>query len=293
MNVAIITGVSGGGKSKAADWFEDQGYYCIDNMPPSLVKNFVELSSANGDGPMDKVAFVIDIRGTKDYYKIENCVDYLKSLEGIESKVVYIDASTSTLVKRYNESRRNHPLNGGKATAQVIEEEKQILAGVRKKADCIIDTTKMKVAAFNTELAKAILGEQDQNTFTVNISSFGFKYGIPTESDIQVDMRFIPNPYYVKSLKPLTGNNKKVANYVLKHEVSQEFIKNFYATVSAMIPGYIAEGKYHINIAFGCTGGHHRSVAMANKFAEIFTEEGYRVTLIHRDLDFVAKGDKK
>lgn len=291
MQIAIITGVSGGGKSKAADWFEDQGYYCIDNMPPQLVKNFVELSLVNKNS--EKYAFVVDIRGTKEYAEIEKCVDYIKSLEEIESVVLYIDASTSTLVKRYNETRRNHPLNGGKATVQIIEEEKQILTGVRKKADYVIDTTKMKVSAFNAEIAKAVLGESDESTFTVNISSFGFKYGIPAESDIQVDMRFIPNPYYVKSLKNLTGNNKKVSDYVLKHDISKEFIKNFHATVNSMIPGYIAEGKYHINIAFGCTGGHHRSVAMANEFARIFKEEGKRVTLVHRDLDFVKKGDKK
>lgn len=293
MKVAIITGVSGGGKSKAADWFEDHGYYCIDNMPPQLVKNFIELSANKPDAEEQKVAFVIDIRGTKEYAEIEKCINNLRAVEGVESTVLYVDASTSTLVKRYNESRRNHPLNAGKATAEVIEKEKQILEGVRKSADFVIDTTRMKVPAFNAELAKAMLGESDQNTFTVNISSFGFKYGIPAESDIQVDMRFIPNPYYVKSLKNLTGNNKKVSEYVLKYDVSKEFIKNFHATVSAMIPGYIAEGKYHINIAFGCTGGHHRSVAMANEFAKIFTEEGYRVTLVHRDLDFVAKGDKK
>lgn len=291
MQIAIITGVSGGGKSKAADWFEDQGYYCIDNMPPQLVKNFVELSLVNKKS--EKYAFIVDIRGTKEYAEIEKCVDYIKSVEEVDSLVLYIDASTSTLVKRYNETRRNHPLNAGQATAQIIEEEKQILSGVRKKADYIIDTTKMKVAAFNNELARVVLGESDESTFTVNITSFGFKYGIPTESDIQVDMRFIPNPYYVKSLKNLTGNNKKVSEYVLKYDISKEFIKNFHATVNSMIPGYIAEGKYHINIAFGCTGGHHRSVAMANEFARIFKEEGKRVTLVHRDLDFVKKGDKK
>lgn len=292
MKVVIISGLSGAGKTRAADWFEDQGYYCIDNMPPQLVKNFMDLSLQSSN-QIEKVAFVADVRGGDFFRELETCVDSLRQMQGVDSTVLFIEASVNTVVKRYNETRRKHPLTGGRATARVIEDERIMLEGVRSKADFIIDTTHMKVADFNMELSRIMLGDDMESTFNINLASFGYKYGIPTESDIQIDMRFIPNPYYVKSLKPLTGNNKKVSSYVLKFEITQKFIQNFTNMVTELIPGYIREGKYHLNVAVGCTGGHHRSVAVANELGRIFKEKGYRVTVTHRDLDFIAKGDKK
>ena len=292
MKVVIISGMSGAGKTRAADWFEDQGYYCIDNMPPQLVKNFLELSMTNST-PIEKVAFVADIRSGDFFEDLESCIDNLRKTDGVESTLLFIEASVDTLVKRYNETRRNHPLSGGRATPKIIEQEREMIRPLRSKADVIIDTTHMKVSDFNLEMAKSFLGDEVQPAFNINISSFGYKFGIPTEADIIVDMRFIPNPFYVNSLRHLTGNNRKVSNYVLKFDISQQFIKDFESTIEHLIPGYIKEGKYHLNIGFGCTGGHHRSVAMANEMAKRFKEKGYRVTVTHRDLDFVAKGDKK
>lgn len=292
MKVIIITGLSGAGKTRAADWLEDQGFYCIDNMPPQLVRNFLDLTLQTPHS-IEKVAFVADVRGGVFFKELESCIDELRRRDGVESRVLFIEASVSTIVRRYNETRRNHPLTGGKATAKVIEDEIRMLRGVRKKADYIIDTTNMKVSDFNLELSRILLGSEAGSVFNINITSFGYKYGIPSECDVQVDMRFIPNPFYVKSLKNLTGNNKKVSDYVLKFEITKTFIQDFDAMVGHIVPGYIREGKYHLNIAFGCTGGHHRSVAMANEMGRIFREEGYRVTVTHRDLDFVVKGDRK
>ena len=289
MKIVIVTGMSGAGKTKAADWLEDQGYYCIDNMPPKLVMNFVELSMTNG---MDKIAFVADVRGGEFFSDLVEVIDQLKSSEQIESEVFFVDASTPTLVRRFNETRRHHPLASGKVTQAVIEEERARLESVRKKADFIIDTSTMKVADFNLAMRRIFLGKEG-NQFNINVTSFGFKHGIPSESDIMVDVRFIPNPYYVKSLKKLTGNNKKIVNYVFKSDLANEFVDKYHALIKELIPGYIHEGKYHLNIAFGCTGGHHRSVAIANKMAELFHGDGYRVTVTHRDLDFIAKGISK
>jgi UPF0042 nucleotide-binding protein len=283
--------MSGAGKTQAADWFEDQGYYCIDNMPPTLIKNFLELS-ASDTNRIEKVAFVTDVRGGEFFEELETCIDELKSNDSLESMVLYLEASNASLVRRFNETRRNHPLTGGKATYDVIEDERLKLKPVRKRADMIIDTTNMKTSDFYLELGRIFLGNESANAFSINISSFGYKYGIPTESDMLIDVRFIPNPFYVSSLKKLTGNNKKVSSYVLKFDITKDFIKGFVETVNRLIPGYINEGKYHLNIAFGCTGGHHRSVAVANEVARIFKEEGKRVTVTHRDLDFVSKGSK-
>lgn len=292
MKIIIVTGMSGAGKTKAADWLEDQGFYCIDNMPPKLVMNFVDLSKANG---MDKIAFVADIRGGEFFSDLVEVIDQLKKQEDIESAVFFVDASTPTLVRRFNETRRHHPLDPlapGKVNQSIIEDERARLESVRKKADYIIDTSTMKVADFNMAMTRIFLGSKG-NQFNINVTSFGFKYGIPSESDIMVDVRFIPNPYYIKSLKPLTGNNKKIVNYVFKSELANEFVDRYHALIKELIPGYIHEGKYHLNVAFGCTGGHHRSVAIANKMAELFKADGFRVTVTHRDLDFIAKGDSK
>ena len=289
MKIIIVTGMSGAGKTKAADWLEDQGFYCIDNMPPKLVMNFVDLSKANG---MDKIAFVADIRGGEFFSDLVEVIDQLKKQEDIESAVFFVDASTPTLVRRFNETRRHHPLAPGTVNQSIIEDERARLESVRKKADYIIDTSTMKVADFNMAMTRIFLGSKG-NQFNINVTSFGFKYGIPSESDIMVDVRFIPNPYYIKSLKPLTGNNKKIVNYVFKSELANEFVDRYHALIKELIPGYIHEGKYHLNVAFGCTGGHHRSVAIANKMAELFKADGFRVTVTHRDLDFIAKGDSK
>lgn len=292
MKVVIISGMSGAGKTKAADWFEDQGYYCIDNMPPALVSNFLELTSA-GDTGIEKAAFVADLRGKNFFKDLETCIDNLRKADNVETTVLFIEASTDSIVHRYNKTRRQHPLTGGKATREVIEKERQELEPIRKKADVVIDTTKKKVAEFNMEMNRIFLGNESGSRFNINITSFGYKYGIPTETDMTFDMRFIPNPFYVNSLRELTGNNRKVSSYVMKFDITKDFISQADKLINTLIPGYIKEGKYHLNIAFGCTGGHHRSVAVANEMARIFEEQGYRVTVNHRDLGYVKKGAGK
>ncbi len=288
MKVVIITGMSGAGRSRAANWFEDQGYYCVDNMPPALIDNFLEMASV-GTNRIDKVAFVADLRGGSFFRKLSTTIDDLRKRPGIELTVLYIEAAPEEIVRRYNEVRRNHPLTGAAASLDVIEEERQKLEEIRKKADLVLDTTNLKVAEMNAELDKVFFGGRGASNFAINISSFGFKYGIPSESDVMFDVRFLPNPYWVPSLKKLTGNNKKVVSYIFRNGMADQFVDSVHILLRAMVPGYINEGKYHLNIAFGCTGGHHRSVAIANAVAEKFKADGMRVRVNHRDLDLQNK----
>ena len=289
MKVAIITGMSGAGRSRAADWFEDQGYYCVDNMPPALIKNFLDMTSADSNR-IEKVAFVTDLRMGSFFGELAKVIDNLRKAPGTELTVLFLEASANELVRRYNEVRRSHPMTGGKASRTVINEEKELLAEIREKSDFIIDTTHLKVAQLNVELEKYINGGNAKSKFCINFSSFGFKYGIPSEADIVIDVRFLPNPYYVPSLKKLTGRNKKIKDYIFRSELADQFITMEHELLLTVIPGYISEGKYHLNVAFGCTGGHHRSVAVAEAMAEIFAREDYRVTIEHRDMELQNKG---
>lgn len=283
MEVVIITGLSGAGKTKAADWFEDRDYYCIDNMPPALIKNFIDLA-LSGSRQIEKAAFVIDIRGGQFLGGIEDIVGELAADDGIDFKILYIEASNETLIRRYKENRRIHPLSMAPISKEIIEQERGLLAGLRGQATYIIDTSFLKVADFNSQLDSLFNDGKEKETFLIDIQSFGFKKGVPMEADIVMDVRFIPNPYYVPSLKHLTGNNKKVSQYVLKQSVTKEFIESLHEMLARLIPCYVKEGKYSLRIAFGCTGGQHRSVAVANEMARIFREEGRRVTLEHREL---------
>lgn len=283
MEVVIITGLSGAGKTKAADWFEDRDYYCIDNMPPALIKNFIELA-LSGNRQIEKAAFVIDIRGGQFLGAFGDIVGELAEDKNLDLKILYIEASDETLVRRYKENRRVHPLSMAPISKDIIAKEREMLAGLRTRATYIIDTSFLKVAEFNSQLDNLFNDGNETESFLIDIQSFGFKKGVPQEADIIMDVRFIPNPYYVPSLKHLTGNNKKVSQYVLKHSVTKEFIESLHTMLARIIPCYVKEGKYSLRIAFGCTGGQHRSVAVANEMARIFREEGRRVTLEHREL---------
>ena len=283
MEVVIITGLSGAGKTKAADWFEDRDYYCIDNMPPALIKNFIELA-LSGNRQIEKAAFVIDIRGGQFLGAFGDIVGELAEDKNLDLKILYIEASDETLVRRYKENRRVHPLSMARISKDIIAKEREMLAGLRTRATYIIDTSFLKVAEFNSQLDNLFNDGNETESFLIDIQSFGFKKGVPQEADIIMDVRFIPNPYYVPSLKHLTGNNKKVSQYVLKHSVTKEFIESLHTMLARIIPCYVKEGKYSLRIAFGCTGGQHRSVAVANEMARIFREEGRRVTLEHREL---------
>jgi len=282
LEAIIITGLSGAGKSSAVAWFEDQGYYCVDNMPPELIKNFIELGMASKK-PVTKAAFACDVRGGEFFDELKECISTLRRRDDVHLRVLFLEASERVLVNRFNETRRNHPLTNGPVTRDVIIQEKELLRDIRDLAEIIIDTTNMKVSGLKSEIDR-VINTGGESGFTLNFCSFGYKRGLPQEADLIFDMRFIPNPYYVPSLRNLTGKNKKVKNYVLKHDVSKDFIARISSLLVALIPSYIKESKYHINVGFGCTGGHHRSVAMAEEMARVMREAGYRVTLEHRDL---------
>ena len=222
------------------------------------------------------------MRGGEFFDDLKACIISLKNNPKIDCTVVFIEASERSLIKRFNETRRAHPLaNGGPITREVISKEANRLREIRDMSDYIVDTTGLKVSEFKGVMEKILGG--GGSDFAINIISFGYKYGIPPEADLVIDVRFIPNPYYVASLRKLTGRNKKVSSYVMKQPISGRFIESFKGMLDIIIPGYIKEGKYHLNIAFGCTGGQHRSVAIACEMAEELRNAGYRVTLEHRD----------
>ncbi|MBR6503914.1 MAG: RNase adapter RapZ [Firmicutes bacterium] len=284
MKFLIVTGMSGGGKSKAVDCLEDMGFYCVDNMPLSLIGQFIELTEMGGV-EVEKAAFGVDIRGSKFFD------DFLKSIRSLEDEkrefqILFLEASDEVLVRRYQESRRNHPMGTEGNTLDGIHKERDLLQEIRKRADFIIDTTQMKTADLKEALSDLFDQEaiQREKKLSISILSFGFKHGIPLDADNVFDMRFIPNPFYLASMRNLTGNNKKVRDYVMKWEEARMFRDHYIQLVKDLIPYYIRQGKASLVLAFGCTGGRHRSVVMANEFYQILKKEGYRVSLTHRDL---------
>ena len=285
MQIVIVTGLSGAGKTQAVICLEDLGYYCIDNMPPALVKDFIGLA-AREPGGIQKTAFVMDVRGGGFFANIKSVLDDLKNT-GIQYKLVFLEASDEVLIRRFSETRRTHPLAAGESTASGIKKERAALNEIRDVANYVIDTSHMKASRLREELKQIFAGTEGTTVasdFTIYVDSFGFKHGIPLDADMVFDVRFIPNPHYVSGLKKLTGKNKKVRQYVMKFPASQNFLGQVEQMINDLIPCYISEGKYHLNIAFGCTGGQHRSVAIANEFAEIFSKQGKRIVVDDRDI---------
>ena len=281
MELIIVTGLSGAGKSQAMKCLEDLGYYCVDNMPPRLITEFVSLAGSSG-AEIDKAAFVVDIRGGMFF---EDLLASLEELEkaGVSYRIMYLEASDQTLLRRYKETRRNHPMSQGGSIADGISREREKLGDIKKIASFVIDTTGLKTAGLNKQI-KNLLQSDENDSFTLEIMSFGYKNGIPAEADFVFDTRFLPNPFYVTSLKKLTGNNKKVREYVMRSKLSQRFLHNVAGMIETIIPAFINEGKYHLVVAFGCTGGQHRSVTMANELSEILRDNGRTVRTTHRDL---------
>ena len=279
MELIIVTGLSGAGKSNALNCLEDMGYYCIDNMPPALIGSFIDLAKTNKLN-VDKAAICIDSRSGEGYRGFDQ---QLNKYHDTDYKIMFLEASDETLIRRFNETRRNHPLNVSSVN-DGIRKDRAFLAKARSISNYVIDTSNMKTAKLKEVIKDIVMKGEEKQTFIINIQSFGYKHGMPLDADMVFDMRFIPNPYYVPSLKELTGNSMKVKNYVLRQQVTVEFMEKIVPLLEEMIPAYMQEGKYHLNIACGCTGGHHRSVASANELARIFREKGYRITLAHRDL---------
>lgn len=282
MEVVIVTGLSGAGKSQAIICLEDLGYYCIDNMPPTLIKDFLKLILSQ-NSKIEKMAFVVDIRGGEFFVDLKKKLEEIK-IFGIDYKILFLEATDDVLIRRFKETRRSHPLSKSGAAKEGLKKERALLQEIKGMSDYVIDTSNMKSSKLRSEIIKIFTEGGHKNSFTINIQSFGFKNGMPIEADMVFDMRFIPNPFYISSLKSLTGNNKKVRDFVMKQTESIVFFESIHTLLNTIIPSYIKEGKYSLNIAFGCTGGQHRSVSMANEFAETFEKEGRRITLEHRDL---------
>ena len=240
MKAIIVTGLSGAGKTQAIDCLEDMGYYCVDNMPPALIKSFIELAS-NGKG-IEKAAFVIDVRGGALFDDLKGALEDLRKA-GVDYKILYFEASEKVLARRYNETRRAHPLAEGGSVLSGIRKEKKMLQELRDASDFVIDTSDMKTAQLSAYISELVATEQDKRGFVINIMSFGYKNGMPISADMVFDARFIPNPFYVKSLKNLTGNNKKVSQFVLKHDITQHFLEKIEVMIIQLIPYYMNEGR--------------------------------------------------
>ena len=282
-DIVVITGMSGSGRTQAMHVFEDRGYFCIDNLPPRLVLQLAELVGINA-GVGRHLAVTCDLRSQGLF---DELVDVIASLEAHEMsvKLVFLEASDEVLISRYKENRRRHPLAmAGESTSDAIKRERRALKAVRDRADMIIDTTRMPTAALRTRLRQTFSELTDQQLMEVQVFSFGFKHGMPVEADIMIDVRFLPNPFYDPEMRTLTGLDEKVSKFVLEHPKTSPFLKAWYQLLDAVMPGYIAEGKPQLSIAVGCTGGQHRSVAIAEATARYLERNGYRVTISHRDL---------
>ena len=281
MKIIIVTGLSGAGKSQATDALEDMGYYCIDNMPPSLIKNFLDMAATNKE--IDKAAFVIDVRGGSLFDDLKDALEMMKK-ENVDFKILFFEATDSVLARRYNETRREHPLAHGESVAKGIQREKERLRQVRNEADAIIDTSSFNNARLAAEIRNIVSEGKDDRSFTVNIMSFGYKNGMPVSADMVFDARFLPNPFYVEELKHKTGNDPEVREYVMGHDIAELFAEEVRGMIEILIPFYKKEGKFSLSVCFGCTGGHHRSVTLANELSERLTAKGIITTLEHRDL---------
>lgn len=283
MEFVIITGMSGAGKSQAINVLEDINYYCMDNMPPALLPNFAELCKSSSKD-VSKVAVVADIRGGIFFKDLFNSLNELKNM-GIQYHIMFLDASDNELVKRYKEQRRPHPLSTTGTIMDGIRNERLSLEEVKKRSDYIIDTTNMKIGRLKEELLNIFVQGSVAYNLNVTVMSFGYKYGLPQDSDLVFDVRFLPNPFYIEDLKGYTGNDRNVQDYVLGFDVTDTFIKMLKDMLLFLLPLYIKEGKSSLVISIGCTGGKHRSVVISNIIAHALSKENYRVLLNHRDVE--------
>jgi len=284
MKFLIVTGMSGAGKTQAIRSLEDLGFYCVDNLPPTLITKFAEICFKT-EGKIDKIAIVVDIRGRTFFDDLLGSLAILDK-ERYLYEVLYLEATDETLVKRYKESRRKHPLAPDGRIINGISIEKKKLNGIRERAVQIINTSKLTNKELNEEITIAFGDEgQIETPLLINVISFGFKYGIPLDADLVMDVRFIPNPYYIAELKPFSGLDKPVKDYVLSKTETEEFLNKFIDMLKFLIPNYKIEGKRQLIVAIGCTGGRHRSVAIANKIYEILNHIGNNVTIDHRDIN--------
>lgn len=282
LEVVVITGMSGAGKTVAIQSFEDLGYFCVDNMPPALLPKLLEL--VNETGKVTKVALVFDLRSQAFYDEIIEMLKTIEDDQGGNAKILFLDATDDELVSRYKETRRSHPLAMDGRVLDGIKKERSILEIIKVQAQLVIDTSDISPR----QLREKIFANFDKiksSPFHVDVMSFGFKYGLPIDADVVMDVRFLPNPYYIPELRNLTGVNQAVADYVMDCQESQDFYEQFLKLLDLVIPGYKKEGKTTVTIAIGCTGGQHRSVALAEKIGHALEAQDYLVHISHRDMN--------
>lgn len=280
--VMLITGMSGAGRSHAAHSIEDMGWYVVDNMPPQLMVPMVDMMTSNPSG-VHKFAAVIDVRSRDFFADLSAVLSHLDDL-GVKTRILFLDADDDVLVKRFESVRRPHPLQQGNRLIDGIHEERELLQNLEERADIVIDTSHLSIHQLSTKLYNALMGS-GPTTVSVHIFSFGFKYGIPIDADFVADVRFLPNPYWVPSLRELNGLDKPVSDYVLQSDGAQAFLDAYEKAISIAIRGYAQEDKHYVTIAIGCTGGQHRSVAMSEALADRLRARGLAVTVSAREID--------
>lgn len=282
MRIVIVTGMSGAGKSSVLKMLEDVGYFCVDNIPIALIPKFICLS-ADKHVETFKVALGVDIRSGHALDGLDKILDEITE-DGYDFEILYLDARTDVLVKRYKETRRNHPLSRQGRVNNLIETERQMLNFLKERADYIIDTSTLLVRELKTEIDKIFVNNQEFKNFYITVVSFGFKYGIPSDADLVFDVRFLQNPFYIAELKPLTGNDKEVYDYVMNSSGAEEFMEKLTDMIKFLIPRYREEGKNQLVIGIGCTGGKHRSVTIANALYNALNNLDYGLKVEHRDI---------
>ncbi len=288
MRFVIVTGMSGGGKSTALKMLEDAGFYCVDNLPVQLLEKFVELISEPGS-EISKVALGLDVRTDQSFEDINRVLDKLRT-NGIEFEILFLDAREQTLIRRYKETRRSHPLAIDGRVEDGVRQERKVLETIRKEANYVLDTSNLLTREFKEELDRIFVENQEYNSLMITVMSFGFKHGIPADADLVFDVRFLPNPYYIEELKHKTGNDKEVQEYVMSFPEAEEFMEKLQGMMEFLLPKYVSEGKNRLVIAVGCTGGKHRSVTLANELYGRMKDYGnYGFKLYHRDVDNKGK----
>ena len=284
MEFLIITGLSGAGKSRAADVLEDLDYYCVDNMPVALIPRFAEFCAATG-GRFEKVALVTDVREKENFGELLTTLDKLRESE-ITCRILYMDADVPVLIRRYKESRRPHPLAGkGVSMEAAIRKEMDLLAPVKERADFVVNTGRLTLGQLQSKLCGLLCGEGGKRGIDVTVLSFGYKYGLPAEADLVFDARFLPNPYYVDELREKTGLDLPVKEYVFSFQQTRTFLEQLEAMLEFLFPLYVEEGKLSLTVAIGCTGGRHRSVAVAAALNDHFLARGISSVNVNRDID--------
>ena len=283
MRFVIVTGMSGGGKSTALKMLEDAGFYCVDNLPVSLIEKFVELISMP-NSEISKVALGLDVRTDQSFEDTTRILKQLKQ-KGYKFEILFMEAGENVLIKRYKETRRVHPLALDGRVEDGVRMERKVLKNVRRNADYVIDTSNLLTRELKEELDRIFVENGEYNSLMVTVMSFGFKYGIPADADLVFDVRFLPNPFYIDELKEKTGNDKEVQDYVMNHAESEAFMNKLTDMIQFLIPNYVKEGKNRLVIAIGCTGGKHRSVTLANELYKRMKDKGnYGMKLYHRDV---------